>query len=355
MTLELGLIEGFFGAPWPWDARARTIAFLAPHGYRFFIYAPKGDPYLRRRWREPHPLDWAARLVDLALHCRSLGVRFGVGLSPYELHAQFDEAGRKALAQKLELLGELGVFDLAVLFDDMRGDVPELAARQVEIMHWIAAHARHQRLLMCPTYYSDDPVLDRAFGRRPQRYLENLGRTLDPSIAVLWTGEEVCSRAISVGHVRRVAEQLGRKPFLWDNYPVNDGPRMSGYLHLRGFTGRSATLAPYITAHGINPMLQPTLTCIPALTLAESYRLHDDYEYGAALHRATALVLGDELGAKVCEDLLTLNDVGLERLTNEMRQELQQRYGELAHPAAKEITAWLAGVYGATDELVRTQ
>src|SRR6185369_1693820 len=115
-------------------------------------------------------------------------------------------------------------------------------------------------------------------------------------------------REISAGHARRVGEQLRRKPFLWDNYPVDDGPRMCRYLHLRGFTGRPSSLGPYVAAHGINPALQPTLSCIPAITLAESYRVGDDYQHGAAFRRAAAEVLGAELGAKVWEDLLTLQE-----------------------------------------------
>src|SRR5262249_22993371 len=159
-----------------------------------------------------------------------------------------------------------------VLFDDMRGDLPDLAQRQVEMVHFAAAHSKASRLILCPTYYSDDPILDRAFGKRPSRYLEQLGAALDPSISVFWTGEEVCAREQSVGHLRRVTEQLRRKPFLWDNYPVNDGSRMSKHLHLRSFTGRPAAIGSWLTVHAINPALQPVLSRIPALTLLASYR-----------------------------------------------------------------------------------
>ena len=55
MTPQLGLIEGFFGRPWSWSERAETIACLAPHGYRFYLYAPKSDSWLRRQWQALHP------------------------------------------------------------------------------------------------------------------------------------------------------------------------------------------------------------------------------------------------------------------------------------------------------------
>ncbi|MBW3571986.1 MAG: beta-N-acetylglucosaminidase domain-containing protein [Gemmatimonadetes bacterium] len=354
MDVELGVIEGFFGRPWSWEERADTVAFLAPHGYRFYLYAPKADAYLRRRWQEDHPDDVAGSLARLAGTCRKLGVRFGVGLSPYELYRGFDSAAREALARKLAFLDGVGVQDLAILFDDMRADTPDLAERQVEIVHWAAERTRADRLLVCPSFYSDDPVLERVFGQRPAGYLERLGRRLEPGIEVFWTGEEVCSRELRPGHLARVSEQLGRKPFLWDNYPVNDGERRSQYLHLRGFTGRPAGIAAHIAAHGINPALQPTLSRIPAVTLVESYRLGDQYQYGGAFWRAAVEVLGESLAMQLQDDLLMLQDWGLDRL-GEKAAMLRGRYAGVDHPGAREVVRWLDGEYRITDEIVHTQ
>jgi hyaluronoglucosaminidase len=352
--MDLGIIEGFYGRPWSWEDRAATAAFLAGHGYRFYLYAPKADPYLRRRWQEPHPADAARRLGSFAGHCRNIGVRFGVGLSPYEIYQKFDDAARGALAEKLAFLDDIGVQDLAILFDDMRGDLPDLAHLQVEIIDWIAARTTADRLIVCPTYYSDDPVLDRVFGQRPERYVEEFGALIDPAIRIFWTGEEVVSREISTGHAQRVTDQLQRKPFLWDNYPVNDGQRMSQFLNLRGFTGRPAGLSDHLAAHGVNPALQPTLTRIPALTLVDSYRLGADYQYGESMHRAAVEVLGSELGTLVRDDVLILQDVGLDRL-GEKESLLREHYAGVDHPGAREIIEWLDGGYRITDEIVQTQ
>jgi hypothetical protein len=354
MKPELGIIEGFYGKPWTWESRKDTVTFLAPYGYRFYMYAPKADPFLRRKWQEPHPGHLAASIADLASHCRKLGVRFGVGLSPYELFNNFDDAAREALALKLAFFDEIGVEDLAILFDDMRGDVPDLARLQAEIVHWCLNRTRATRLIVCPSYYSDDPVLDRVFGNRPDRYVEHLGEALDAGIEIFWTGEEVISRQFSPGHLERVTAQLGRKPFIWDNYPVNDGQRMSQYLHLRGFTGRRADMAEHVAAHGINPALQPTLNRIPAITLSDAYRLGDKYQYSDSFRHACTDVLGEELGGKVRQDLLTLQDIGLDRL-GEKEQALRERYGSVDHEGAKEIIAWLDGDYRITDEIVLTQ
>ena len=351
---DLGLIEGFYGRPWSFEERAETVEWLGSRGYRFYLYAPKADVYLRRRWREPHPAELAGDLRTLAAGVRGANVRFGVGLSPYEAWLDFDEAARRALHEKLRFLDDIGVEDLAVLFDDMRGDLPDLAERQLEIVDFVARHTRASRLIVCPSYYSDDPVLDRVFGRRPARYLEELGAALDPEVEIFWTGEEVVSRELSVAHLQDVAQLFRRKPFLWDNYPVNDGQRMSQYLHLRAFTGRPASIGDYVAAHGINVALQPTLTRIPALTLVDSYLRGEGYAYGAAFRRAAAEVVGGDLSERLVEDVLVLQDVGLDRL-GEKEGMLRERWSTVDHPAAREIIAWLDGEYRITDEIVHTQ
>jgi hypothetical protein len=348
---QLGIIEGFYGKPWSWEARAETITFLAPHGYAFYIYAPKADPFLRERWQEDHPAEFSAQLRALSTKCRASGVRLGVGLSPFEVWRDFGPDTKDALTRKLSFFADIGVDDLAILFDDMKGDVPELAARQIEIVHRIAAQATAKKLIVCPTYYSDDPLLDRFFGERPANYLADFGARLDPKIDVFWTGEEVCSKEISTGHVDRVADLLRRKPLLWDNYPVNDGKRMSQYLHLRAFTGRPATLASRIAGHAINPALQPVLSRIPALTLVESYVKGDAYEFGRAFANAAAQVAGDELAALIRRDISLLQDTGLDRLGS-AAERLRSRYGAIDHPAAREILAWLDGAYRFTGELI---
>ena len=355
MQVELGTIEGFYGEPWSWEARRETAVTLKEAGYGFYLYAPKGDPYLRRQWRERHPEEWWRGLAGFAEACREAGVRFGIGLSPYEVYRDFGSDTREALAEKLAQLDELELDDLAILFDDMRGDDPELADRQAEIVEWVRDRSSASRLFLCPTYYTDDPVLDRVFGERPEGYLERLGEAIDPSVEIFWTGEEVVSREISPGHIERVREMLGRKPFLWDNYPVNDGQRMSQYLHLRGFTGRPGRLAGQIAGHGVNPALQPTLSRIPMLTLAERYRQRGEYEYGVAMREAAKRIAGASLGEMLWKDVLVLQDVGLDRLTEEQQRDMRARYGEHDHDAAREVLRWLDGDYGITNEVVQTQ
>lgn len=355
MTPPLGIIEGYFGRRWTWADRAAVVRILAPAGYSFFHYAPKGDELLRRDWRTPFSDNDAQQLADFAQLCCSLGMRFGVGLTPFGCNAGFTPDDRAALKTKLAQLDSIGISDLALLFDDMQGSFQDLADRQAMIADFAFSQSGASAHFLCPSYYSDDPVLDRVFGARPPRYLEDLGAALDPSVAVYWTGEEVCARDIGRGHVEDVAERLGRRPALWDNWPVNDGPRMSRHLHLRAFTGRKAGAGELLSHHAVNPASQPHIGCIPALTLPLVYAEGDGYRYGAAFRQAALSVCGEELAAMLEADLLTLEDSGLDRIGAERKAKLLQRYGAVDHPAAREVVGWLKGDYAITGEELQTQ
>ena len=347
MTPELGIIEGYFGRPWSHEDRKQALTRLKQLGFAWFHHAPKADAYLRRRWREPHPPAALAQLGDLSAHCRDLGMRFGVGLSPLDLYRDYAGQAKADFLAKLRTLDEVGIDELAILFDDMRGDLPDLAAREAEIVHDALAVTRASRVVVCPTYYSDDRMLDLTFGERPSGYLEELGRRLDPSVGVYWTGEEICAREIGPACLARVTEALGRKPILWDNYPVNDGPRMSRFLHLRGFTGRPSTIGSSLAAHAINPALQPHLSLIPAATLAASYREGAAYGYMRAFREAAKALAGDELAAMLEEDLHALQDLGIDQLSEDERERLRRRYLTVDHPAAAEVARWAEGAYRA--------
>lgn len=354
MAVNLGVIEGLFGKPWSWADRTTVLRTLAGAGYRFYHYGPKADPFLRRRWREPHPPEQVAAITAFAATCRALGVRFGVALTPVGSTHPFDDASRSALRRKLGQLDALGIDDLAILFDDLPAELPDLARAQAELVDFCANTSRASRVFFCPSFYSDDPILERAWGRRPPTYLHDLGRHLDRDVQVYWTGEEVVSREIDVAHLKRVQDELGRKVCLWDNYPVNDGVRMSQYLHLRAFTGRDPAIRHHISGHAINPASQPLLSCIPALTLAARYAQGDRYAYGQAFLDGATRVLGPDFATILRRDILPLQDTGLDNL-GPRHAELRARYGAIDHPAAREITDWLDGRFRTTLEEVQTQ
>jgi hyaluronoglucosaminidase len=352
MPPKLGLIEGFFGRPWSWSERFAQLPFLSTTGFSFYLYAPKADRYLRRSWRTPFPSDEIERLAAFAQAAAAYDVRLVAGLSPHEAYLDFDAQARQALTDKVAQLMAAGVESLAILFDDMRGDLPDLAARQVEIVDFVAGLTGNAAVLVCPTYYSDDPVLDRVFGQRPDNYLNELGARLDPAVSLMWTGPQVCSPSIAAGHLDQLAETIGRAPMLWDNYPVNDGPRMSRRLHLRAFEGRTCDLGTRLRAHGANAASQAVLSRIPLASLREVYEA--DYDPQVAFRRAALEVCGPELAARLEADLAALQDVGLDGSEQDL-ETLRVAYGRLDHSAAREVLAWLDGAYAIDQDELQTQ
>jgi hypothetical protein len=86
------------------------------------------------------------------------------------------------------------------------------------------------------------------------------------------------------------------------------------------------------------------LTRIAAVSLSQSYRLGDSYEYGRSFAEAAQAVVGRPLAKLIREDLSLLQDSGRDRL-GDAAERLRCRYDAFAHPAAREIVAWLDGAY----------
>jgi len=345
---HLGVIEGFYGKPWGFEKRHALIPFLLARQYSFFIYAPKADSFFRENWRAPLPEPLFARLRQLGGDLRKAGMDWGIGLSPYELHLGFDQKGKDDLKRRIGEMHEAGCNWLAILFDDMKGDLPNLADIQIEICEFVKENSDFEKLLMCPSYYCFDPILEKVFGSRPDNYLEDLGKHLDKEIEIFWTGEEVCSPAYSKEHLTEVAGLLNRKPFIWDNYPVNDGARMSPFLHMSAFTGREFCVDGYAGGIAVNPMNEAFLSTIPMATLSdclanpESYSAEDSF-------RKWLRELAGKAGEAILEDLESFEKEGLDGMGENEKQALIEKYQQVMDSAneglVNELLEFLRGEY----------
>ncbi len=341
----LGIIEGFFGRTWSMQERHDYAEFMQANGYHFYIYAPKGDAYLRRSWRQDWPAETAAQLQALVNHYQSLGLDFGVGLSPFEVYKNYDNVARQQLQEKVQRLNHLGIDILCVLFDDMRGDQPDLAQTQAMIVKDVLAQTSARKVIMCPTYYSFDPRLEQLFGKMPDNYFQDLGSELPEPVDIFWTGPEICSTAYPQANMEKAIQVLGRKPFLWDNYPVNDGADISRFLHLKSFTNRPDSLAQLTTGHAVNPMNQPWLSRIPLYSLPLSYSQGQDYDPEQTLQEGLIRLCGEDLAGQISKDIECFQSAGLDNIDTILNKQLIQQYNQYHSPYAKEIIAWLEGKY----------
>jgi hypothetical protein len=350
MSIPLGVIEGFYGRAYSWSERRALATFLARQGYDHYFYAPKADACLRVRWTQKHDPRQARALRSFGAHCRRHGLTWGIGLSPPTAgnDDQFDKIVSDDLPRRVEELTTFSIDHLLVLFDDVHGH-ERLAERQCAMVDRLR-QTFSLGLMVCPTYYSSSGVLDRIFGERPARYLEQLGRGLDPSVAVLWTGPKVCSDSYPDEHLIDVARALQRPPWIWDNYPVNDGPRMCGFLHLLGFPPRTRQLAERVSGISVNPMSQPWLSRLPLAALPRALQVEQPTDRRQAFLDSGGRLLPGSLFAVLREDVDRFQDGGLDSLTPAETTRATDRYSHFDHPVAREIVRWLRGEFRVEDE-----
>lgn len=343
----LGMIEGFYGRRYSETERAFMCDFLAHSGYSFYLYAPKEDGHLREEWTAPllSDHDYVASLERMSKDAHRLGLDFGVALSPLGLTSNFDGLKELVITRVKELCAITHCEIFALLFDDMVKDTEEIGALQNRIIAAIEKelpeHVQH--FIICPSYYTDDPVLDKLFGQRPEHYFSDLMRDLPERVEVFWTGERVLSADITPKYLEGVTKLLGRKPFIWDNYPVNDGKNISNFLYLKKFQGRKG-LTGHITGHAFNPMVQPYLSTLAAVTLPLIYQDKSSEEINAAHLKQAKALFGKAFAMFLkADNFRLLTEVGLKEMSARDKARLSELCAIDHTEALEEIRDFLTG------------
>jgi hyaluronoglucosaminidase len=341
--ITAGVIEGFFGKPWSWESRMTGADFLRGCGYRFCIYAPKSESFLRRQWREPIPAQTLQPLAQLSAQCRQSGIAFGIGLTPFEIYRNYDAGARASLRAKVAQIDQVGVDILCILFDDMRGDIEGLAEIQASVISDICTWSRAANFIVCPTYYSYDRRLAREFGSPPKGYLRDLGRVVDPRIDFFWTGEKIISESYSALHLAQVAADIGRKPFIWDNSIANDSKTRTNLLFLDPAAGAWNLAAAGVAGVAINPMNQPQLSRIALRGFQNILTRGPGTDFLPSICRE---LCGPVVAQHLLADMELLQNKGLAQLDADTRCRLLAWYEQQrSNPFAAEVAAWLRGEY----------
>jgi len=306
-----GIIEGFYGVPWTHAQRLDMIGFVGGLGMNTFVYGPKDDAYVRRDWREPFGPTELGLLNDLVIACRGHGVTFIFALSPglsmrYSSSDDFD-----LLIAKYRQVGSLGVTDFALLLDDIPGDLQHPADReafgslvsaQVHLIDRLHVDL-NGGLIVAPTVY---------WGRGDEPYLVELGRGIDPTIDIFFTGRAICAPVLESSDAERFTAATGHRPLYWDNFPVND-VAMTHELHLGPYLGREASLAEHSRGIIANAMPYAESSKIALSSIADYLAGPEAFDPEASWHRAlrrvagadyeTVRVFADSLrGSAVCTD-----------------------------------------------------
>jgi hypothetical protein len=338
--IQLGIVEGFFGPQWPSESRKSYAQFLSRFGGGFYIYAPKQDANLRKKWRSTWSNDYIHELKSLVDQFQSHSVQFGIGFSPFGLGRELASEDRSLLTEKLNIFNDLGIEILGLFFDDMPTN-DNLAETQIEVLSLIKKIFKGH-IIFCPSYYTPDPILDKVFGQRPDHYLEKIASGVPQDVHVAWTGPKVISLELSTDHLIDTTKLLKRKPFLWENLYANDGPKNCKFLKLRPFIGRTSDTLKHVEAFGLNMMNQPELSKI--LYLSSKFVLEGEGPEEAFSHSLDVLCSSD------FKNFIEINKnhfltMGLDSIQVEEKKNLVIELATFPDFAAKEIIDWLNGLY----------
>jgi hypothetical protein len=280
-----GVLEGFYGRPWTWDERIEVSQYCAERGLTHYVYAPKDDPKQRHAWREPYT---DAELDEFRRLATEGGLELGCSISPGLDIDYRSGADRALLMAKIEQYLDAGARLISLQFDDIPHR-PELGVEHADITSWVHTHLAGRAILtMCPVEYV-------GWARTP--YLDAIAEGLPEDVPICWTGELVVNDEITIADAEARAAILGgRKPSLWDNYPVNDG-WMVDELYLGPLRGREPGLEDACDGMMFNALVQPRAGTLPLAAIAAWFRGEDP----VAAWEAEADRLGWRVFAEACD------------------------------------------------------
>lgn len=282
-----GTVEGFYGTPWSHDARLSQIAFYGRNKMNTYIYGPKDDPYHRDQWRKPYPADEAKRIKELNDEAQRNGVNFYWAIHP-GVDIKWNDEDRDNLVNKLQMMYELGIRSFAVFFDDIWGEGAK-ADKQAELLNYvddnfINKHNDISPLIMCPTEYN------KAWANDEKGYLRTLGTKMNKDIQIMWTGNSVV-HCIDKESMEWVNSRIGRKAYIWWNFPVSDFVR--DHILLGPAYGNGKDIANDLAGFVSNPMEHAEASKIALYGIADYTWNMKSYDYNANWEKAIADLLPD--------------------------------------------------------------
>lgn len=292
-----GYIEGFYGPTWAEDKRFSVMQLMAENGMNTYYYAPKDDIYHRQKWRELYPEKELAHLKQLVDFAGENYFDFywcvGPGLSyKYTSAEDFD-----LLINKIKSIYALGVKGIGLLLDDIPWDFQyeedEDAFDTIVDAHIDLVNKTYKalkdidssiKLTVCPTQYSGD---------ENNYYVTKFGKGIPADVSMFWTGQEICSRVLTVRESRELFRTTDHKPLFWDNYPVNDC-EMFQEMHMGALIGRDRDL--YTACEGLisNVMEYAECSKIPLMTIADYLWNPKKYNPERSLQNAHRRILGEK-------------------------------------------------------------
>ena len=292
-----GYIEGFYGKTWENNKRLSVMRLMAKYGMNTYFYAPKDDIYHREKWRETYPADEYENLRMLFNEAKENFLDFNWCIGPGLTYKYTSEDDFNLLIEKIKSIYNMGVKGFGLLLDDIPWEFQyEEDAQKYDSI--VDAHTdlinrtynalkeidSDIKLTVCPTQYSGD---------ENGYYISKFGKSIPSDVRMFWTGQEICSRVLTVRESQELLRSTDHRPLFWDNFPVNDC-EMFQEMHLGAIIGRDKDL--YKACEGLisNVMEYAECSKIPLMTIADYLWNPVSYNPEESLKNAHKEILGEK-------------------------------------------------------------
>ena len=292
-----GYIEGFYGKTWENNKRLSVMRLMAKYGMNTYFYAPKDDVYHREKWRETYPADEYENLRMLFNEAKENFLDFNWCIGPGLTYKYTSEDDFNLLIEKIKSIYNMGVKGFGLLLDDIPWEFQyEEDAQKYDSI--VDAHTdlinrtynalkeidSDIKLTVCPTQYSGD---------ENGYYISKFGKGIPSDVRMFWTGQEICSRVLTVRESQELLRSTDHRPLFWDNFPVNDC-EMFQEMHLGAIIGRDKDL--YKACEGLisNVMEYAECSKIPLMTIADYLWNPVSYNPKESLKNAHKEILGEK-------------------------------------------------------------
>ncbi|MDT6296954.1 protein O-GlcNAcase [Enterococcus faecium] len=257
-----GIIEGFYGIPWTHEMRLSLFSYMKDNQLNTFMYAPKDDELLRKKWHELYDAQELDKFKELLSVAEASNIDFWYLISPGNDIDITCEEDIQVLLKKLEQLIELGVFQFGLLMDDIDYQLKGAAKRRFRepafahaylvnrVEEYLSTRLSNHELVICPTEYDN---------RHGSRYLATLSQEIPEQLPFFWTGPSTLAASISTEELQEMASVYQRPMLIWDNIPVNDYLEDKELLFMSPYENRTPNLSKeryQVTGVVSNPMAQ---------------------------------------------------------------------------------------------------
>jgi hyaluronoglucosaminidase len=290
-------LRGIKGLWWEGLPKYRlALPWIAQHHMNFLMFCYSSFPASGKDWRSDYTADEQNGFRELAAQADRFGVELclsfnpGIWSKPPLTYASEDDY--QVAWKKVKTIHALGIRSFALCLDDINTKLQPADAEKFKTLETAQVYfvkrlwtdmktlsPPPRRLIFCPSAYTSGEA------REHLDYIKTIAQ-LDKGIDVFWTGPVVCSPTITAKDADEFAAWVGRKPIVWDNYPVND--MFPWRPLLAPVKGRAADLASHVGGLMSNPMKQWEASKVPLATVAAYLNDPAHYEPSRALHDAIA-------------------------------------------------------------------